>query len=148
MKVKMAKGKVSSKGALLLTSPSLFNPRLRFINEPVLSPTRLKKPSKDPIQKALPTHPRLRKLDVPIPVSLIEISTNGALVKSLPLTIQTIKMASKPLVNDPPMRPFQVFPSPRTRFPSLWILPPSIGHGPYPVFGSHFPHIIAKVLTK
>ena len=27
-------------------------------------------------------------------------------------------------------------------------LPPSIGQGPYPVFGNHLPHIIAKVLAR
>ena len=55
---------------------------------------------------------------------------------------------NRPEVSDPPMSPFHVFPSPRILFPSFQFLPPSIGQGPYPVFGNHFPHIMAKVLAK
>src|SRR6056300_138889 len=54
----------------------------------------------------------------------------------------------RPDVSDPPIKPFYVFPSPKIRLPSFHRRPPSMGQGPYPVLGSHFPHIMAKVFAR
>ena len=64
------------------------------------------------------------------------------------LTREASSMHSNPDVSEPPIRPFHVLPSPSIRLPSAMTRPPSMGHGPYPVFGNHFPHIMAKVLAR
>ena len=50
--IAIAKGIVSKRGASELSSPSLFNPLLRFTNEPHISPIMQEKPSIKPIVNA------------------------------------------------------------------------------------------------
>lgn len=145
-KVAIANGSVSRRGALLLISPSRFKPLRRFMNEPTESPMSDDKPSIEPMKNAVIMVPPIQNQSSgPTPHMM---SMNGRESGPLPETRDTINMACRPLVAEPPIKPFQVFPSPSIRLPSLWIRPPSIGQGPYPVLGSHFPHIIAHVLTK
>ena len=57
MNTEIANGKVSSNGALLETSPSLFMPFLLLKYEPVESPIRLVNPKNVPSTNALDAHP-------------------------------------------------------------------------------------------
>ena len=55
----IANGSVSRSGAFDDTSPSRFNPLLRLINEPVLSPIKQANPKNEPRIKAdIPTEPK------------------------------------------------------------------------------------------
>ena len=56
-KAEAAKGRVSSKGALELTVPSLLRPILRLTNEPTESPTMHPIPSTQPIVNAVDDPP-------------------------------------------------------------------------------------------
>lgn len=150
-KTDIAKGKVSRIGALDEISPSRLSPRRRLKNEPVLSPTRHMKPRNVPRMKA---ESIVLSTENQVPAEPASGDENNTVLSwiapaALPsLVASTINMHKSPEENDPPMRPFQVFPSPRIRFPSLRVRPPSMGQGPYPVFGSHFPHIMAKEFAK
>ena len=50
--MKIAKGRVSKRGAFELTSPSLFRPCLRFTKEPVISPNIQANPRVNPSTNA------------------------------------------------------------------------------------------------
>ncbi len=147
----IAKGRVSSKGALDETSPSRFRPRRRFTNEPVLSPRRQAKPRNEPRINAVRPVPPTSNHAPDEPASG-DANTVEPSLKTVPMpplsTAATMTMQRSPEVIEPPISPFQVLPSPRMRFPSLQTLPPSIGQGPYPVLGNHLPHIIANVFAK
>jgi len=147
----IANGSVSSKGAFEETSPSRFRPRRRFTNEPVLSPRRQAKPKNEPRINAVRFVPPNSNHAPDEPVSG-DANTVDPSLNTVPMpplsTAATMAMQRSPEVIEPPMSPFHVLPSPRIRFPSLQTFPPSMGQGPYPVFGSHFPHIIANVLAR
>ena len=61
----IANGRVSSNGALLDTSPSLFIPLRLLKKEPVESPTKLVNPRKLPTMKALAAHPVAASVGAP-----------------------------------------------------------------------------------
>ena len=127
----MAKGNVSSNGAFEETSPSRFKPLLRLKNDPVISPRRQKKPSIVPSRKALAfIEPRFHHVSsypvngwTKMPTSVWEYDAGSPRPTAM-------SMHMSPLVSDPPMSPFHVFPSPSKRSPSRHDFPPSMGHGP------------------
>ena len=110
----IAKGNVSNSGAFDEISPSLFSPLLRFMNEPVLSPTKQAKPKNVPrINAVESSFPILNHaFSEPVRGCAKILDSISFDVGTSPI-IATISKQSNPEVIEPPIRPFHVFPSPK-----------------------------------